>query len=196
MGKTTSRTLQKEQNRSGKNNKELKLSDKEKLKILLFLLFVSSLTLFSFSGTLKNDFINNYDDNFFMSFVQSLKKLDLNGLKLIFSSELVGNYHPLTVLSLVIDFKFHGMDPYFFHLVNLILHVLNSILVFWLIFVLTSRFEAAAIVSLFFAIHPMHVESVAWICERKDVIYSFFFILSIISYVYYLKRGMRYKFFI
>ena len=110
------------------------------------------------------------------------------------------NYHPLTMLSLAIDYTFDKLNPYYYHLNNVLIHILNVILVFVFIRMFMSGynqrasqetfrpdpFNVALIVSVFFAIHPMRVESVTWVAERKDVLYVFFFFLSLIFYLRYL----------
>jgi len=105
----------------------------------------------------------------------------------MFSTFYGGNYHPFTTLSQTIVYHFWGLNPKPFHWVNFIVHLLNVILVFRLIFLLSAKKEAALIVTLFFAIHPMHVESVSWITESKDLLYSFFYLGSLICYIGYIK---------
>src|ERR1051325_9147161 len=93
------------------------------------------------------------------------------------------NYHPLTILSLAVNYHFSKLAPYGYHLLNLILHLANTLLVFFFTYKLSRQnVFAAFFVSLFFGIHPMHVESVAWIAERKDVLYTFFFLAGLITY--------------
>ena len=86
------------------------------------------------------------------------------------------------------------MNPFIFHLSNLVLHIFNTLLVFWLVYLLLGKFEIGIIASLLFGLSTLHVESVAWISERKDVLYAFFFIFSLVCYVYYLKSN-RLKFY-
>ena len=103
------------------------------------------------------------------------------------------NYHPLTMLSLAYNYKFAAKKEYGepspkgFFITNLFLHLCNTFLVFVFLYLLSrKRFWVGAISALLFGIHPMHVESVAWASERKDVLYCFFFLASCISYIYYL----------
>ena len=83
-----------------------------------------------------------------------------------------------------------------FHLGNLLLHILNILLIYWLVQLITKNNYASVLTAAFFALHPMHVESVAWVAERKDVLYSFFFLATLISYIYYIKTNCKYKFLI
>jgi len=105
-------------------------------------------------------------------------------------------YQPLTTLSYALNFKITGMDPAGFHAGNLLFHLLNTILVFLFIRVISKKTTAGLLSALFFGIHPMFVESVAWVSERKDVLYTFFFLLSLIFYVEYAdkKKGLPYLF--
>jgi Flp pilus assembly protein TadD len=101
----------------------------------------------------------------------------------------VGNYHPLTVLSLALNYRISGYQPASYHWLNLLLHLANTGLVFAFVWMLSRRrFWTATATSLFFGIHPMHVESVAWIAARKDVLYTFFYLLGLIGYLRYLER--------
>jgi Tfp pilus assembly protein PilF len=101
----------------------------------------------------------------------------------------VGNYHPLTMIGLAIEYHASHLDPAFYHKVNLFIHLLNIAGVFWFVYVLSERKLFVAIfVSALFGIHPMHVESVAWISELKDVLYSFFYLPGLIFYLYYIKK--------
>lgn len=111
-------------------------------------------------------------------------------LREIFSAYYMGNYHPLTLLSYAIEYKLFGMNIFMFHLDNLLLHMANTFLVFIFVFRLfkTNNFYIAPIAAILFGIHPMHVESVAWLSERKDVLHAFFYLLALLSYLNYLQK--------
>ncbi len=149
------------------------------------------ITAIVFANTLGNDFIDNWDDNIYVFDNNVIRHLNWINIKEIFSSFYAGNYQPVAMLSYILDYKFFGLNPFFFHLTNYIFHLLNSMLVYIFIKRFTGKTWVAAITSLFFAIHPMHVESVAWISERKDVFYTFFFLLSLNSYTTYLINGKK-----
>jgi tetratricopeptide (TPR) repeat protein len=119
-----------------------------------------------------------------------ITNFSLENIRKIFSSFFIGNYHPLAILSTSIDYALGGLDPKVYHLTNVALHLLNTILVFRFVFLLTANSVSGFLTALVWAIHPMHVESVAWISERKDVLYTFFFFLSLISYLHYTKTGI------
>ena len=107
----------------------------------------------------------------------------------LLTTPVLGNYTPLTLLSLALNYRLSGHQPASYHWLNLILHLANTGLVFAFVWMLSRRrLWTAAATSLFFGIHPMHVESVAWITERKDVLYALFYLLGLISYLRYLER--------
>jgi tetratricopeptide (TPR) repeat protein len=95
---------------------------------------------------------------------------------------------PLTWLSIMLDYQLFGMNPGGYHVTNLLLHIANALLLFFILNRMTGAIWRSAFVSALFALHPLHVESVAWVAERKDVLYTFFWMLSIWSYAYYVDR--------
>jgi len=145
---------------------------------------IAVITFFVLSPSLKNGFVN-WDDFDYVTANSMVMNKTVPLIKIL-KTPVSGNYHPITILSLALNYQFGDLDPVWYHAVNLIFHVLNTILVFFFVFLLTRRnLLMACIVSLFFGIHPMHVESVAWVSERKDVLYLFFFMAGLITYLYY-----------
>jgi tetratricopeptide (TPR) repeat protein len=117
---------------------------------------------------------------------------DLSHLKDLLTTTVQGNYHPLTMLSLAFNYQLSGMEGWSYHILNLLLHLLNCILVFRFVFLLTNRNVFISFTTaLLFGIHPMHVESVAWISERKDVLYAVFFLLGLISYTRFVDTASK-----
>jgi protein O-mannosyl-transferase len=112
-------------------------------------------------------------------------------LKEIFSQNVMGNWHPVTILMFAIEYRFFGLNPAGYHAVNLLLHLLNVILVFYTIRLLSDKIAVALVAALLFGIHPLHVESVAWAAELKDLLYTFFFLASYIFYLKYLKNPQK-----
>lgn len=102
-----------------------------------------------------------------------------------------GNYHPITILSLALDYSIDGFNPTVFHTTNLIFHLLNVLLTYIFVFLLFRVRWIALFVAFLFSIHPMHVESFAWVAERKDVLYVFFFLLGLISYLFYQQKKTK-----
>jgi len=129
-----------------------------------------------------------WDDNVYIRENSFIKALNWENIKSIFSTFYFGNYHPFTTLFYAIEYKTGAGDFSLFHFNNILLHIINTVLVFVFIRKISPANTAVALITAaFFAVHPMHVESVAWVSERKDVLYSFFFLLSLIFYSDYLK---------
>ncbi len=177
-------------------NKTKKNAGKKKNEITLYVISLLVLTFIVFYNSLHNFFITNLDDSLYIAAADNLKHLTSADFSTMFGTFIAGNYHPLAILSLAIDFSFNGQNAFPYHLINLLFHLANVVLVFWFIYLLLKRAEVAIIVALFFAIHPMHVESVAWISERKDVLYSFFFFSSLVAYLLYTKDVKKYGYYI
>jgi Tfp pilus assembly protein PilF len=152
-------------------------------KLVFLFAPIAIIALFSFSPALKNSF-TNWDDNAYVFENPNLSKPIPDAIQYFFGPHyFIGNYIPVTMITYALEFHEAGLDPQFFHGVNVFIHLLNVLLVFWLARLLSGRKPlVAAIVALFFAIHPMHVESVAWIAELKDMLYSFFFLAGLITW--------------
>ncbi|HUR31461.1 MAG TPA: tetratricopeptide repeat protein [Saprospiraceae bacterium] len=158
-----------------------------------FLVPVLVITFIIFIPALKNGF-TNWDDTMYVTENPLLKDLSIDGLKAIFSTPVVSNYHPITVLSLALNYQFAELNPWSYHLTSILLHLMNTALVFWFIMLLSGKQKwVSTIATLLWAIHPMHVESVAWISERKDLLYTLFYVLGMIIYIRYLqKKELKY----
>src|SRR5262249_25725621 len=96
-------------------------------------------------------------------------------------------WHPLTTLSHMLDCQLFGLNPGPHHISNVVLHVLNTLLLFGVLTRMTAQLWRSAAVAALFALHPLHVESVAWISERKDVLSTFFFMLTLWAYIAYVR---------
>src|SRR5262245_12705628 len=159
---------------------------------------IAVITFFVYLGTLKNGFVNWDDEVYLTAITQrpSMFGLNLRFFRWVFLNIVNANWHPITMLSLAFDDALWGRSPFGYHLTNIILHCVNTFLVFVLAQSLTDAIEKSASITIpattavLFGIHPIHVESVAWVSERKDVLCAAFFLLSVISYVRYL-RGPR-----
>lgn len=149
---------------------------------------ISLLTFIIFLPALQNNF-TNWDDVQYVTDNEMITSFSSENIHSMATKPVASNYHPLTMFTYALNYAVVGKDSAFFYiLTNVVLHCLNTFLVFFFIFLLTNRtrIEVAIICALFFGIHPMHVESVAWISERKDVLYTFFFMLSSIAFLKYL----------
>ncbi|MBC7775867.1 MAG: tetratricopeptide repeat protein [Phycisphaerae bacterium] len=130
------------------------------------------------------DFLVGWDDDTYVVNNPAIQQINWENLKKIFSSFYLGNYQPLSVLSYAIDFSIFKLKPSAYHIINLLFHIANIFLVFKLFKKMQMSNVVCYTVAILFAIHPTRVESIAWIAERKDVMYAMFYLLSII---YYLK---------
>ncbi len=130
-----------------------------------------------------------YDDNQYLVQNWHIQSgLTWRAISWAFSSGYASNWHPLTWISHLLDWQFFGSNPMGHHLANLILHALNSVLLFVLLHQMTRATWRSAFVAALFAWHPLHVESVAWAAERKDVLCAFFWILTLMAYTQYARK--------
>ena len=133
--------------------------------------------------------LTNWDDNGYITDNMELRSLNLDRVGAIFGQYRMGNYHPLTMLCYNLLFHFFRLNPLPYHVFNILVHTLNSLLVFYLIFLFAERKRFPAFVAaLLFAVHPLHVESVAWIAESKDVLYTLFYLAALIAWIHYQKN--------
>ena len=166
-----------------------------KIKILVSLILILIITAAVFSSALKNDF-TNWDDPGYVSANNTIRSLSWRNINKIFTSFIMDSYQPVAVLSYLLEYHFFKLNPVAYHLTNIILHLLNCLLVFWLIFILSQRISISFLTALFWGIHPLKVESVAWVSERKSLFYALFFLLALISYVYYLKKNKAARYYL
>ena len=132
--------------------------------------------------------LTNWDDNLYVTDDLLIRQVSVSNLVQVATRPVAFNYHPLTVWSLQANYLAGGLDPWPYHATNLLLHLLNVVLVFQLLRMLgRGSAEATLAGALMFAVHPMHVESVAWVSERKDVLCAFFLLLMSLAWL----RGLR-----
>ena len=165
-----------------------KININSKKQILIVYIVLAVVTLAVFWQVNQYDFIN-FDDHVYVtenSHIQS--GITLDGFRWAFSTRYANLWNPLVWLSLMFDYQLHGLNAGGYHLTNLILHVMSALLLFWLFNRMTGAIWKSAFVAALFALHPLHVESVAWIAERKDVLSAFFWMLTLCLYVYYTEK--------
>ncbi|PKL44075.1 MAG: hypothetical protein CVV42_19770 [Candidatus Riflebacteria bacterium HGW-Riflebacteria-2] len=138
-----------------------------RFEVLGFLIIL--LTFVAFFPSISNGFIN-YDDPVYVTENPFVRDFSLSKIPEIFRSRSMNIYNPLVTLSFAFDYRMGGGKPQFFHFHNLMLHILTTILVFRFMYIWTKSLFIAFWCAVFFGIHPLHVESVAWIAERKDVL--------------------------
>jgi tetratricopeptide (TPR) repeat protein len=169
-------------------NTVVKKTDNSGLFILLLLgALLGILTWFAFEPGLKNKFVD-WDD---LKYITENGCIQLKGKELVnnlFFGEckyVMGNYHPLTVLTYAWNFQSGKFDPEVYHRTNLILHVINTLLLLLAVYKMSSgKLFTAGFAAALFALHPLHVESVIWAAERKDVLYTFFLLLALLAWLY------------
>ena len=149
------------------------------------LLVLTALTL---GSVVRNDFIT-FDDHVYLTENPVVTDgLTARGLAWAFTSTRTGNWHPLTWISHMLDVQLFGMRPDAHHLVSLVLHMVTMLLLFALLRSLTGALWRPALVAALFAVHPLHVESVAWASERKDVLSILFTFLTALAYLGWVRR--------
>src|SRR6476660_4476847 len=166
-------------------NIRLKRSD------LLILLGLAVVTFALYAQVIGHQFITLDDPTYIQENPMVNRGVTLAGLAWAFTTFHAANWHPLTWISHMIDCQLFGMNAGRHLLVNALIHVANTLLVFWFLSRTTHARWPSALVAALFALHPLHVESVAWAAERKDTLSSFFGLLSLISYTRYAEENSR-----
>ena len=151
-------------------------------------IFLAGVIWVVFGQTTKFGFINFDDDEYVYANPEVSQGLTLSGIRWAFTHTYSSNWHPLTWISHMMDCQFYGLKAGGHHFTNVFLHTLTTILLFLVLRRMTRMLWRSAFVAAIFAVHPLHVESVAWIAERKDVLSGLFFVLTIGAYVRYARR--------
>jgi len=151
-------------------------------------LFLLLATLAAYAQVFQHDFVNYDDPDYVTENVHVRAGLTSDGLRWAFTSGDDANWLPLTRLSNMLDVQLFGLHSGFHHLVNVLLHALSTLLLFAVLRRTTGALWRSALVAFLFALHPLHVESVAWIAERKDVLSAFFWFLTLWAYVRYVEK--------
>lgn len=163
-----------------------------RLSPFLFPLLLVALTIAAYTQVFSCGFIEAYDDEEFVSQnADILKGITWHGLKWSFTSFMTGNWHPLTWWSHMADVAVFGLNPAGHHATSLALHIINTLLLYYFLFRTTAFRGRSFLVAALFAIHPLHVESVAWIAERKDLLSTAFGISALLLYSYYVRTQRK-----
>lgn len=142
----------------------------------------------AFEQVRQNKFVNYDDPDYVTENRQVQAGMTAESVRWAFTTIHAANWHPVTWLSHMLDCQLFGLSPQWHHLSNLLLHIANSLLLFWILKKMTGAVWASALVAAVFALHPLHVESVAWVAERKDVLSGLFWMLTIAAYIRYAKE--------
>ena len=151
-------------------------------------LLLAIATFAAYARVLRNEFVYLDDRTYVTENAAIQEGLTWNGVVWAFSTTRGANWHPLTWVSHMLDCDLFGLNPTGHHLTSVLLHVLNVILLFHVLRRMTGAIRPSAFVAAAFALHPAHVESVAWIAERKDVLSTFFGLLTAVAYIRYVER--------
>ena len=150
---------------------------------------IGVVTFIALSSSLGNGF-TNWDDQEYVTNNPLIRTLSWDNIKIIFTTFYKEDFrHPLVLLSFAVEYHFFGLNPFIYHLDNLLLHMANAFLVFMLVHALSKNYVSALLAGLLFGVHPLHVESVAWVSERKDVLFALFYLSSMLLYLRYGERG-------
>jgi hypothetical protein len=160
-----------------------------KRNVIVFVYFVLILSTLLVLWQVRNfDFVVYDDNEYVYENPQVLNGLTQDSIIWAFTTGCAANWHPVTWLSLMLDCQLFGANPGWMHLINLFLHIANTLLLFAVLKKMTGSLWPSAFVAAAFSLHPMHVESVAWIAERKDVLSTLFLLLTLAAYVNYVRR--------
>jgi tetratricopeptide (TPR) repeat protein len=161
----------------------------------LIILILVVVTALSFSTAINSEF-TSWDDNYYVVENRWIKDFSMEGLTRLWTERTGLGGTRLTLTSFMLDYELWGLDSRYYHAENVLWHILNTVLLFFLITRLVKNRKVAFITAIMFAVHPMHVESVAWVTERKDLLYTFFLLLCFHAYISYvqtkkpLKKGL------
>jgi len=159
-------------------------------KYYTFLIYITLalVTFVAFESVRQNQFVSYDDDKYVTENPNVIEGLKYESVIWAFTTFHAGNWHPLTWLSHMLDCQLFGLAPSWHHLTNLLLHITNVLLLFWVLNKMTRVVWPSAFVAAAFALHPLHVESVVWVAERKDVLSGLFWMLTIAAYIRYAER--------
>lgn len=163
-------------------------------QILIVFVVLTVLTLAVYGQVYQFDFINMDDYAYVKENLNIRSGINLEGLRWAISTRYFDGWHPPVWLSFLFDYQCHGLNAGGYHLTNVFFHISATLLLFWCFGRMTGSVWKSAFVAAFFALHPLHVESVAQVAERKDVLSAFFWMLTLCLYVYYTEKPGRLRY--
>jgi len=149
------------------------------------------ITFIGFSPVIRNDFLPTWDDEKYVTANPVVHELTADNLRLMFTRPVNATYVPLPQITYAIEYQLFGDNPMPFHVTSLLFHILSALLVFKILRVLRLDLSFSFFGAVLFAIHPMRVESVAWISERKDVMYAFFYLAAMYTYLQHIAGSYQ-----
>ena len=160
----------------------------KKKQLIAIYLFLTAASLLAYWQVIQCDFINFDDPAYVTENIHIRHGITMAAIRWAFTTGYAANWHPLTWMSHMLDVQLFGLNPRWHHLTNLLFHIGNTLLLFFVFHRMTKAPWQSAFVAALFALHPFHVESVAWVAERKDVLSAFFWMLTMAAYIYYVER--------
>ena len=154
----------------------------------LICLLLAGFTLVAYLQVWEFDFVRLDDHVYTFENEQIQNGFTLDNISWALTAQVAANWHPLTLLSHMLDFQLFGLNAGYHHLTNLFFHIANTLLLFFVLRRMTGDLWPCVFVAAMFALHPLHVESVAWVSERKDVLSAFFWMLTMYAYIRYTER--------
>ena len=151
-------------------------------------LLLACATLAAFWQVIHCDFISFDDPPYVTENIHIRDGVTAEAIRWAFTTGHEANWHPLTWMSHMLDIQLFGLKPQWHHLTNLLFHIANTLLLFFVLHRMTKAPWKSAFVAALFALHPLHVESVAWVAERKDVLSTFFWMLTMAAYIHYVEH--------
>ena len=164
-------------------------SGQRPIPVLLSVLLLI-ITVLLYLPVLHHDFLRLWDDDAYVTDNPHVRTgLTARNVRWAFTSFEQSNWHPVTWLSHMLDCQLFGLNPEAHHAINLLLHAANVLLLFWILRRATGALWRSFFVALIFAVHPLNVETVAWIAQRKSLLSAFFSLLTLVAYGWYVRRG-------
>jgi len=157
------------------------------IDIIASLIFLSFLIIALYWRVYEYDFVS-LDDSFIYDNPHLKDGLSIRNIIWAFSNYSASLWIPVTWISFFLDYELYGMNPGGYHITNVILHVFNTLILFVILYQITQKKWQSFFVAALFSCHPIHVESIAWIIERKDVLSTFFLMLFLYTYLQYTKK--------
>lgn len=158
---------------------------------IVLLIFLLAATLLIYYQAIGHNFLNDWDDHRYITENNAIRGISWEHLKTAFTSVYVGNYAPLHIISYMVDYSLWGMNPAGFIFTNIFLHFLNGALLYVILLNITKRRLWAFLAAFLFICHPVQVESVAWISQRKNVLAMYFFLNSFLFFLLYREKGWK-----
>lgn len=144
-----------------------------------------------YGQSLDHQFLTNWDDYNYVAKNSDVYGFSFEHLRAAFTKFYFGNYAPLHIVSYMLDYTLWGLNPAGYIFFNIVLHTMNGLLFYWLVAKLTTNNRVALFAGIVFLLHPVQVESVVWISQRKNLLAMFFFLVSLLSYIYYRAKEIQ-----